>query len=319
MSNLAKSDDGEVKTASEFRDEYMISGVKYEDFRCPFCNVRLVAKAIYMDKVQIRSPHFGLFQHQLHAEGCDGYPIKGNKSLKVVSKRHTVTIGSEVFEFPEKLTNRKISTNNSHSNVLDNKLSSATASSIIQKRKAVGLKGESHKYTSSLLQSFVKSRDRVLIALYEASKEKGMSQESQNNFISQTLREIPLELGSYRLNYNTGFQITSFFTGFSRIWLGEGKVQIDDKQIRIISSKPMQIGKSKTEPKVEFQVVVPLCLFAISNLKYHLSIKDDLYASKVIKWYCYGTAKHDIQQNLVTLTLSNLDHIYLKKVGKNRF
>ena len=304
MSDLAKTEGGVTKTALEYRDEYLINEVKYENFYCPFCNIPLIAKAIYIEGVQKKSPHFGVFPSRNHLEECDGYPMQNNRSLKAKSKRSNIKIGGELFEFPEKFTTAS-PPQPSNARKLDTHIK---AESIEKKRKAFGAKPPSHKYTSSLLQSFVKSRAKIFSVLYGLHKKNKANLPDRSNFISQQLATIPLELNGNQLNYNTAFRNTKYFTSKGVIWEGKGEIRKENKHYVLTSNEATTNGNDKAN----FRVVIPLELFTSSGKKSHLLLKETLEEKKSAKWFCYGSATHDKAKRMVVLTPSNLNHIFLQ-------
>jgi hypothetical protein len=318
MSYLALSNSGEQKTASEFHDDYIISGVKCEKFMCPFCFTDLIAKAIYIDAPQGKSPHFSCFPGKPHRHGCDGYPLVNSKTTRDPKSRKTIKIGKEEFLFPEKLVLRSKASRNQPVGNLSNISTENTLEKVKERRDEAGKEGKSAKYTSSLIRSFASSHKEIISVVYEDARNENLSKEDRSKLLKEVLSKFPIELNRYETNYQLAFQGTKYFNKHPKIWNGRGVVEINGNTILILSNQATEYSDTDRKLELSFYISVenPDSLSKISA--YHKSIIELLRKASEsalnIRWYGYGLAKLLLNESLVLLEISNLDHLFVENI-----
>jgi hypothetical protein len=318
MSDLAVTDFGEKKTASEFHDDYILYGTKHENFTCPFCMIGLVAKAIYIEGPQGKSPHFSHFPKKPHINGCDGYPIIDGKSIRGSKKKNTIKIGKEEFSFPEKLVPR---TKPSQKKFIDNLeviIRKDTPEKVKARRESTGEETGKAKYTSAIIRSFASSKKAIISLVYKYAKEEGLSDESRKALLKAALSQAPIELDGYHTNYQVAFQWTKYFSKYNKIWNGKGIVKINGNIIYIQSDQSTEYNQDGGIHELDFYMVVQIPEDFNVVPAYHRTIVDRLFKARKrnikVHWYGYGLATVDLENNVVLLTIGNLDHVFIEKI-----
>lgn len=318
MSDLALSETGEQKTASEFHDDYILSGVKHERFICPFCYVGLVAKAIYIDGPQGKSPHFSCFPKKPHINGCDGYPLVDGKTTKETKRTNKIRIGKEEFVFPEKLVPRSVTSKEKFIDNMKAILDSNEGKNVEKRRWIAGKEVGRARYTSSIIRSFASSKKKIISLAYQYAKEENLSDDERSELIRSALTQAPIELEGYKTNYKTAFQGTMYLSKYKKIWDGKGKVKISDSIIYIISNQPTLHEIDEVNLKLDFYVKIRTPDNLDSLSRYHRSLVDRLLLARTkestVRWFAYGMALLEKEKNAVLLTIDNLDYFFVEKI-----
>lgn len=318
MSDLAVSNNGEQKTASEFHDDYILHGTEHESFNCPFCMVGLVPKAIYTNGPQGKSPHFSHFPKKPHLNGCDGYPLVDGKSAKGAKKENTIKIGKEEFSFPEKLVSR---TNPSQSKFVDDLaeiMRKDTPEKVKSRREKAGNTIGSAKYTSVIIRSFASSKKAIVSLVYKYAKEEKLSNEDRKLLLKEVLSQAPIELDGYKTNYQTAFQWTKYFSKYRKIWNGKGSVLVNSNRIYIKSEQATEYHNDEGIHELEFYVILEIPKDINTSPGYHRNIIDRLLKARSngsnVNWFAYGLAVIELAKNAVLLEIDNLDHVFIEKI-----
>lgn len=324
MSDLAVAENNFVwRTASEFHDDFILNEIKHENFSCPFCEIRLVAKAIYIHEPQAKSPHFSCFPHKHHLNGCDGYPLVNGKSIESTSHNKKIKIGKKEFQFPEKLTARRNNTTTIERNLIDKEETSLNEIEIVRRRRErAGKEVGEAKYTTSLVRSFAKAYKKVLKLCYEKAKKKQFTKEQRQEFINKKLKEIPIDLGdnSEVNDYQAAFKGTKYFYYNMRIWNGEGSVSINAEKniIRIQSSQDCQ--PTKEEVPVPFNIFIKIPKDIENRPAYDRDTISKLISAAdnmdEIRWFVCGSAEIAESRKNIRLIVEDPKHIFFKKENK---
>ena len=318
MSDLAVNDKGEQKTASEFHDDFILYGIEHKSFVCPFCFIGLVAKAIYIDGPQGKSPHFSCFPKKPHINGCDGYPLVEGKSVRGVKESNKIIIGKEEFSFPEKLVSRSNPLQENFLSNLSALIEDNNPEIVAKRRKSAGKKVGGAKYTSSIIRSFASSKKAIISLVYKYAKDEELSSEERKILLKETLSQAPIELDGYKTNYQAAFQGTKYFSKYKKIWNGRGIVKIKDGIIYILSDQETEYKDEDDNYKLGFYVSLKIPENLEEQPAYHQTIINRLINARekevVVKWFAYGLASIVLDKRSVLLNIDNLDHLFIEKI-----
>ncbi len=316
MSDLAANDYGEQKTASEFHDDYILHGIEHDKFICPFCFIGLVARAIYIDGPQGKSPHFSHFPKKPHVNGCDGYPLVEGKSIIGAKKINKIKIGKEEFSFPEKLVSRIKPVQDKFIEDLSGIIKVDTPEKVAGRRKKTGKEVGSAKYTSAIIRSFASSKKAIISLVYKFARNEKLSSEEIKTLLKDSLSQAPIELNGYRTNYQVAFQGTKYFSRYNKIWNGKGTVKINNNSIYIQSDQITEYTEDDYE--LDFYMVVKIPDNLDAEPAYHRTIINRLFTAREkgisVKWFGYGAAAVVLDKKLVLLEMDNLDHVFIEKI-----
>ncbi|PXF32203.1 hypothetical protein WH50_05600 [Pokkaliibacter plantistimulans] len=318
MSDLAINDKGEQKAASEFHDDFILHGIQHASFVCPFCFIGLVAKAIYIDGPQGKSPHFSCFPQKPHINGCDGYPLVEGKSVKGEKKSNKIIIGKEEFLFPEKLVSRSKPSQGKFLNDLSELIKENNPEKVEKRREGVGKEVGSAKYTSSIIRSFASSKKAIISLVYKYAKDEELSSEERKLLLKDTLSQAPIELDGYKTNYQVAFQGTKYFSTYKKIWNGEGVVKIKDGIVYILSGQDTEYKHEDNSYELSFYTSLKIPENIEEQPAYHQTIINRLLNARekelVVKWFAYGMASIVLDKKSVLLSIDNFDHVFIEKV-----
>ncbi|MFT5697923.1 MAG: hypothetical protein ACI8ZB_000777 [Desulforhopalus sp.] len=318
MSDLAVNGCGERKTASEFHDDYILHGIKHDKFICPFCYIGLVARAIYIDGPQGKSPHFSHFPKKPHINGCDGYPLVEGKSVIGAKKFNKIKIGKEEFSFPEKLVSRSKPAQDKYINDLSDIIKADTPEKVTGRREKIGKEVGSAKYTSAIIRSFASSKKAIISMVYKFAKDEKLSNDERKALFKDALSQAPIELDGFRTNYQVAFQGTKYFSRYNKIWSGKGTVKINNNSIYILSDQITEYTEDDSDYELDFYMAVQIPDNLDTKPAYHRTIIDRLYTAREkeipVKWYGYGSATVVLDKKSVLLDMDNLDHVFIEKI-----
>ena len=316
MSDLAITNTGLRKTASEFHDDFILDGVKYNEFYCPFCEIRLIAKAIYIDGPQGKSPHFSCFPGKPHVYGCNGYPIVNGKTTKSNSIGNKVKIGQDEFQFPEKLVPRSVQIEKKEDKISHKSPVMNPSEIVRRKRSYVGKQVGKAKYTSSLIRSFAKSYKAVISRCYKYSETNKLTTKERTSFIKSILTQMPIELDGYQTNYQTAFQGTRFFSEYPKIWNGHGKVLINDEVLHLKSCQKCEYRIENDVKELDFYISITIPDSLELCPAYYKTIINRLKkaheSNEKVRWFAYGVAKLIADKKVILLSISVLDHVFIQ-------
>ena len=318
MSDLAVNDSGERQTASEFHDDYILHNIEHDKFICPFCFIGLIAKAIYIDGPQGKSPHFSHFKNKPHINGCDGYPLVEGKSAIGVKKSNKIKIGKEEFSFPEKLVSRSKPVQDQFIDNLIDIVKADTLEKVAGRRNKVGEEIGSAKYTSAIIRSFASSKKAIISLVYKFAKNEKLSNDERKALLKDTLSQAPIELDGYRTNYQVAFQGTKYFSQYGKIWNGKGTVKINNNSIYIMSDQITEYTENSSDYELDFYMAVKIPDNIDAEPAYHRMIIDRLLSAREkevsVKWFGYGLATVVLDKKSVLLEMGNLDHVFIEKI-----
>lgn len=318
MSDLAICESGEQKTASEFHDDYVLYGMKHKDFICPFCYIELVAKAIYVDGPQGKSPHFSCFPKKPHVNGCDGYPLVDGKTARKSRKDKKVRIGKEEFSFPEKLVPRSEPSARKFVDASSRAIKSNDPNKVAQRRSRAGEEVGSARYTSSLIRSFASSRKAIISRVYKYAREENLSDDEIKVRIKSALSQAPIDLEGYQTTYRSAFQGTRYHSKYKKIWNGKGSVIIKDNVVYILSNDATEYEADGSKQALKFYVRIEIPQMLEELPRYHQDMINRLLIAReqeaAVKWFGYGLASIKLDKNAVLLRMGNLDHFFVEKV-----
>ena len=318
MSDLAISNNGDEKTASEFHDDYVLHGTKHESFSCPFCMIDLVPKAIYITGPQGKSPHFSHFPKNPHINGCDGYPLVDGKSVKGTKKENSIKIGKEEFSFPEKLVARTKPSQKKFIDDLEEVIRTDAPTKVQSRREKVGETTGSAKYTSAVIRSFASSKKAIISIVYKYAKEKELSNEDRKVLLKEVLSQAPIELDGYKTNYQAAFQWTKYFSKYHKIWNSKGSVLINENRVYIRSDQVTKYCEHGDVHELEFFMALEIPEDINAVPAYHRNIIDRLTKARRndlnVNWFGYGLATIDLEKNVVLLEIDNLDHVFIETI-----
>jgi hypothetical protein len=325
MSDLAITNTGLRRTASEFHDNFILHGEIYNNFNCPFCEIALIPKAIYIEGPQGKSPHFACFPRKPHINGCDGYPIVNGKTNKSNAANNLVKIGQEEFQFPEKLVPRSHQIKKKEDNIFDRIQVINPAEIVRRKREHIGMELGKSIYSSSLIRSFAASYLKVIALCYQYAKKNNLNDQKRASLIKYVLTKMPIELDGCKSNYQAAFKGTKFFNKNSKIWNGNGEVLINQSYLYIKSSQKCEYKAEKDIKELDFYVSIKIPENLESHPKYHKEIINELKRAQErnqkVRWFAYGAPKTpDLSsgREAILLTISVLDHVYISSSNQKK-
>ncbi|MDX9987380.1 MULTISPECIES: hypothetical protein [Thiothrix] len=295
---------GEAVSAWEFRSHYLTYGEKYEEFFCPFCDIRLVAYLIYTEGEISKSPHFAA-RSEKHLFGCDGNPV-GVSALeyKLPKSRYC----PRNMHAPEMLIDRR-PPRTPYSKPSESGMKHPSSSDVSERRQNASFLGKAIPRTH-LLQSIVEVHNIVIREIYKQAIERKWSDAKRNDEINKALGTLPLQLKD-KTNYRDAFRRTLFLNWlYPRIYHGYGFVEISQEGTYFIQSHTD--GKVKGEYK-PFKIMVFTDVGYESPNSHLALLKQIINLAKnkqECRWYAYG--KPEVQSDAIIVTIQNLDHIYLK-------
>lgn len=306
MSDYAITEyDDQPMSAWEFRYLYLREGVEYENFFCPYCDIKLCAYLIDADEECVRSPYFSA-RWERHKFGCDGKAIYADAPVTKVAKAY---YGTHKLEFPEALTVRpplrKIKTKTIKSRSLN--LSNAE---VFERKKKVGLLGRPVPKTY-LLQPIVEMYNSVWADGHEKVTKKIWNASNRVSMTINILSGMPILLED-KTEYNDAFRSPLFLGKYrSRIYHSTGFVHVFPDGFIITSEKSARVeGQTYT-----FQIKTYENLINNDSPMSHLALFEALasYAMNktAIRWYAYGTPS--LVKDIYELLVINLDYLYIKK------
>jgi hypothetical protein len=296
---------GQPMTAWDYRSLYLRDGIRFDNFACPFCHIRLCANLIYKEEEGSKSPYFSAKWDE-HIGGCNGEPFFTEKAKNQPSKAHYEL--REMY-FPEALTDRpppRITRQNEAQLIIPD----ISPVDIMERRRKSGLLGRAIPKTY-LLQPIVEVYNGVWKDGFDQAKSHKWGDIKRISWTNDVLCEMPIRLAD-QTNYRDAFRTPAFLDKkYPRIYRGDGLVTFTQSGF-IISSKA---GAKINDVKTPFCVEIDGALANEASPKYHIAIFSDLnnHAENgtEVRWYAYGMPC--IIDNLCKLRVLNLDYLYFKK------
>ena len=316
MSDLAITKTGIRKTASEFHDDFILYRIKYDVFKCPFCEIGLVGKGIYKEEPQAKSPHFACFSGKPHINSCDGYPLVDGKLTISSPERNKIKIGKKKFSFPEKLVLRNTSSVSEENQAKNqDEFNEDPVHTVRKRRNKAGKEVGEAKYTSSLVRSFAAPYKEIISCCYKYAEEKKLDEKQRSKLIKETLTKAPLELDGYLTNYNSAFKDTKFFSRYSKIWNGFGKVLIKNETFYIRSKQDCELRDNDSSKTFPFYISIQIPSSLDSGPAYHKDtikrLNQAVESKQTVRWFVFGTPNIISEKALVLLNIENIDHVVI--------
>lgn len=305
MSDYAVTEyDIQPTSAWEFRSLYLREGTEYENFYCPYCDIRLCACCVYIDGESTRSPYFSA-KWESHKFGCDGEAIYAGAPVKKVARAY---YDSHELVFPEALTDRPPARKINKKAIKPQSLN-LTSVEVFDRRKKVGSLGRPAPKTY-LLQPVAEIYNAVWADGHKKVASSIWDTNDRMQFTKNILCDMPILLED-KTDYYDAFRSPLFLhEKRSRIYHGNGFVHVFPDGF-IISSDNDAKFKGQT---YTFQIKIYEALINNDSPMSHLALFKALesYAKDkvAIRWYAYGIPS--LVNNTYELLVVNLDHLYVK-------
>ncbi|NHZ44611.1 hypothetical protein [Massilia aquatica] len=319
-------------TSFQCLDEFKREGTEYQSFRCAFCEVPYIAKAIYNETSVAKAPHFAVARGRSHIGDCNGEvllvvaPVEGGGiGAKVVKREH---------EVPEVLV-VKPPTRSVVSGPKGGPATPLSEAEIKRRRMNAGKKYGVSRFTSSLLASFIEAKAHLVSAAFAKAKEQGLTGAKEKAFLNSYLEKYPLQLFEQKLNYSTAFWRANYVRAGQapRIFQAtNGNVMISAQNLTI-NSAFLQRSTAKSPSTVEATATAletngkkitvgatAVVLFDLSGVdraelpRAHKSLLKKLAetqaADRTVSWSAYGVMT--VRDGLNCIELLSLDHLHIK-------
>lgn len=312
VSSLGMNKNGDVRSASEFKEIFDETGNSFGPYRCPFCEVPYEDRCIVTECV--KAPHFKLPNGTTHRNGCNGEAGEeaandGDNTPKLPRRK---VIGD--IELPEALVKRR-NASRVRKQGDDGCGPPPDATEVSRRRRLIAAdKTISSCFTTSQLRPIIHAYKRLKKHAYEravAAKLKPGSAEYNVSF-RETLSAHALSLYEHKLTYGNAFQGSKLQPWrVERVYYGTGKVRAEGEYLVIedVDSWPKQQKNKKDIAPFEVKLNKTLAptaptshLHALNELE-HLAI-----AGQGVEWYAYGLPV--LQGEKFELIIDSLDHLY---------
>lgn len=302
---------GEVRSASEFKEIFEETGGSFGPYRCPFCEIAYEDRCIVTECV--KAPHFKLPNGTSHRNGCNGETgdgASGGTSGTSEASKRTV-VGK--IEIPEALVQRRKASSVRKSGE-DGLGIPPDAIEVARRRRLVASDETiSSRFTSSQLRPIVHAYKRLRKHAYKEAVAAGFQQGSSayNAHFRETLTAHELLLYKQKLTYGTAFQGSKLSPWHvERIYNGSGNVRVEDDWLVIedVNAWPRQL---KGKDLIPFQVKLSRTLpqdSPTSHLRALTELENIAASAGEVEWWAYGLPTLAGQQ--FELKLDNMDHIY---------
>ena len=306
MSELAITNDSdEILSAWAYRDMFFQDEIQFHEFRCPFCDIPLVARAIYKEEAG-KSPHFAIFPHTPHLYGCDGRPQGFQAAKRVRSGKKIMLVD---MNFPQELVPRRRPKEPKPNPV--EKPHSITPE-IVQERRLEAGSGARHVPTSSRLADFVDAY-RAVTRQWQSDNPGKKTMEWAE--IKAIWGAMPLKLAD-ETNYADGFRPTTFIQKSPRVYNGKSVVSREKDGLFVSSESDT---RNAADTWLPFQVCLPPQWSASSDgPKWRTKVYAELLSlsetGDPVKWYAYGMPEKE--DDKVVLRPASLDHFYFYRTKR---
>lgn len=312
LSSLGMNMNGDVRTASEFKDVFEDTASSYGPYRCPFCEVAYEDRCILT--LCVVAPHFKLPRGITHRNGCNGEV--GEDALgevKVTRKAPERSVVGRI-ELPEALVKRRSASLVRRPD--DNGVGPLPdAVEVARRRRQIALDATIPScYTTSQLRAIIYAYKRLKMHADEeavaANHRRGSV--TYNKSFRATLTAHVLSLYSHKMTYGNAFQGSKLQPWhFARVYHGSGFVREEGDYlvIRDVDSWPMLPQVAKGLAPFEIKIYGSLVPEAPTS---HLRALEELVriarAGHGVDWYAYGLPV--IQGEGFELRVDSLDHLY---------
>lgn len=312
MSELGEAE-GLVATASLFRDMFIRDGIQYGTFKCPFCEIGLCAKAIYIDGVQGKSPHFAVFPRQHHLFDCDGMPATPVK--KRTPPTFTYGVEKVDMDVPEDFVVRHERVRR----VVTGKSSPALSEEEIRNRRSdPSFTVFTASHTSQLLQSFAEGWIRLASACFAIRDKQSLDPAAFSALFTSTMKAYPLNLVGEKMTYYQAFRDTRWPVPGRHIFKGTGIAKVTEYGIDILCDADAEMRKDSFSQRYPVVVQVRFTPPNGTGLpRSHQSIISQLGVAasekRKFKWFAVGEMKYvEAARGQYNIIVENLDWVYIK-------
>lgn len=223
MSHCAINEKGDEWTAYAFHDHFIATGEEFYRFKCPYCEVLVHAREIYVAATTLREPHFFVRKPRVHTgKKCPwspayvGYPIyKSKKMGKFIN--NGISLPGKLI--PRRTSRIQTKTDGVVEDVLDFEKTKGHRSIPKDRLQSVDI-----VHTTCLVENLVQKR-KAALDHYKATKEAGASDDPFKYALS-CLEKHPLALPDRKgLNYRSAFvSVNKYFNKLHSIFYGQFKV-----------------------------------------------------------------------------------------------
>lgn len=295
---------GTPRTAFEYRNDFLDRGINFSDFFCPFCNIQLSARLVYMIGELSKSPHFAATRGK-HLFDCDGAPITSERQKTDDIRSHYIR---REMSSPEVLISRPIK--REVVLIKPKNIEKLSQELVDEKRKNQNSAGLA-KSKVYLLQPIVEARNSEIRKVFKIAEETKLDLTDKNNMMNKVLSDMPLKL-EQETNYSKGFHTPKLIDNRHKlIYYGNGLVTKINEQLAIECDMKAQIAGVDVKFYVGIDSICSVNDTSPMSQRRLYSLIKEAYKNKIkLKWYAYG--KPEVLSNQYMLTVSNFDYLYLK-------
>lgn len=312
MSSIGMDKNGDVRSASEFKEIFEETGNSSGPYKCPFCEIPYEDRCIVTECV--KAPHFKLPNGTTHRNGCNGEIGEVVSSEARDSSRTPERKVVGQIEIPEALVKRR-NASRVHRPEDGGLEKVPDAFEVTRRRELLGSdKTISSRFTASFLRPIVHAYKRLRKHAYDQAILEGFKRGSKeyNDSFRRTLATHPLSLYQQKLTYGNAFQgskLTPWNT--DRIYHGVGFARIENDYlvIRDMELWPKQL-KTQSE-RATFDVGVHRVLppdASTSQQRARDELEQLALAGQKIEWYAYGLPR--LNGDNFELLITDLSHLY---------
>lgn len=296
---------GEAISAWEFRGLYLRDGTKYDEFFCPYCDIKLAAILVYTDGEFSKSPHFSA-KWDKHVHGCDGEPLLVDAPKPRRPESHYIP---REMRFPEAFTDRP-PPRKQRPKGIENDIPPPSPIEVLTRRRHAGSLGKPIPRTY-LLQPIVEAYNAAWSEGFELVKKGKWPDDKRLQWSKDCLAAMPLRLED-NTNYGDAFRSPVYVhRSFPRIYHATGVVTLKDSRYVIECS----LSSKKSHTSILCRCVIDTTGVSEVSPKSHRALLAQLEVcasvNQEIHWYAYGTP--DITDNSFSISVQNLDYVYFKK------
>lgn len=305
MSNWAAIEKGaEAISAWEFRGLYLKDGTKYEEFFCPFCDIKLAAVLVYAEGELSKSPHFSAKWGD-HVNECNGEPLLVATPTPKRPEAHYIP---REMHFPEAFSDRPPPRKQRPAGA-EKGIVPPTSLETSTRRRNAGSLGRPIPRTY-LLQPIVEAYNSVWKDSFDRAKKENWTEDFRLQWAKNYRAAMPLRLDD-STNYGDAFRTPSYVHGSQpRIYHGNGKVRAMGRQYLIEGTAN---SKKLTAP-LHCSVAIESNGVPDLSPKWHRALLSKLEhlvgSNEEVRWYAYG--RPAVSGNSFLLTIENLDYLYVK-------
>lgn len=307
MSEEAFDCHGESITAIEARELWLRTGVYNEPFRCIFCDIDLLGKAIAGLEFSV-SPHFSrgsLF----HADWCPDGPLKTTQYRR---KSPRTKIYENLVFLPTKLVERRPARV---------KLTRALPSGDADKDRIERLGNygrlatiDNHATTTlvaTAAEAWLIAR-RVLFDYANNKRTPKLLGADAFNFVNANLKDFPLNLYGVQRNYSSAFHAFKSSWSGAAVHYEKGVVERSGATFLLRSGTSSAKSKQPFEGCVQIRTDLMPANAATDRLVIELSDSSD--NQKEVQWFAYGELAIQTRDDKVigNMEVTDSAHFYIR-------